>query len=68
MYSGPPLRFTIHAIDQQRQISMPIATSANKAEMREEFQKVCREMPHLHVAFYDGATLIDERQPNASRH
>lgn len=47
---------------------MPIATSADEAEMREEFQKICRKMPHMHVAFYDGATLIDERQPNASRH
>ncbi|TIN35821.1 MAG: hypothetical protein E5Y10_28905 [Mesorhizobium sp.] len=68
MYTGPPLRFTIEAVDNSRQLSMPTATSEDEAEMREEFKKICRKMPHLHVALYDGTTLIDERQPNASRH
>lgn len=67
MYNRPPLRFTNHAIDQQRQISMPIATSVDVAEIQ-HFQAICSKMPHMHVALYDGAVLIDERQPNASFH
>lgn len=66
MYVGPPLRFTIHAVDEQRQLSMPIATSEDPAEMRAEFKEICRTMPHMHVALYDGATLLDERKPGAS--
>lgn len=36
--------------------------------MREHFKEICRKMPHMHVALYDGEMLIDERQPNASFH
>lgn len=68
MYTGPPLRFTIHAIDLGRSVSMPIATSEDEAEMREHFYEICRSMPHMHVALYDGEALIEERQPNTSFH
>ncbi|MER9067610.1 hypothetical protein NKI56_35600 [Mesorhizobium sp. M0622] len=68
MYTGPPLQFTIKAIDAQRQLSMPIATSDDEAEMRAHFKEICSKMPHMHVALYDGTTLIDERQPKASLH
>ncbi|RUV50415.1 hypothetical protein EOA85_30985 [Mesorhizobium sp. M5C.F.Ca.IN.020.29.1.1] len=68
MHVGPPLRFTIQAVDEQRQLSMPIATSEDEAEMRAQFKEICKKMPHMHVELYDGATLIDERQPNVSFH
>lgn len=68
MYSGPPVRLTIHAMDQQRQISMPIGTSVDEGAMREHLKEICSKMPHMHVALYDGAVLIDERRPNASFH
>ncbi|WP_292243142.1 hypothetical protein [Mesorhizobium sp.] len=47
---------------------MPIATSEDEAEMREHFYEICRSMPHMHVALYDGEALIEERQPNTSFH
>ncbi|RWE90504.1 hypothetical protein [Mesorhizobium sp.] len=68
MFHGPRLRFTIHAVDVQRQLSMPIATSEDEAEMRAQFKEICKKMPHMHVELYDGAAIIDERQPNASFH
>ncbi|WP_292607055.1 hypothetical protein [Mesorhizobium sp.] len=55
-------------MDQQRQISMPIGTSVDEGAMREHLKEICSKMPHMHVALYDGAVLIDERRPNASFH
>jgi hypothetical protein len=49
VHVGPPLRFTIHAVDEQRQLSMPIATSEDEAEMRAQFKEICKKMPHMHV-------------------
>jgi hypothetical protein len=49
-------------------ISVPIASSVDEAEMREQFNEICSKMPHLYVALYNGEVLIDERQPNASLH
>lgn len=65
-YSGPPLRFTIHAVQQERQVSMPIETSEDEGEMRKHFKDICKQMPKLHVALYDGEVLIEERRPDAS--
>ncbi|RWI62916.1 MAG: hypothetical protein EOR19_33390 [Mesorhizobium sp.] len=44
---------------------MPIAAREDAAEMRAQFKEICKKMPHMHVELYDGAALIDERQPNA---
>lgn len=68
LFASDTLRFTIHAVDVQRGLSMPIATSADAAEMLAQFKEICTKMPRMHVAIYDGTKLIDERQPDASFH
>lgn len=57
MYSGPPLRLTIHAVQQERQVSVPTDTSENEAATRKQFKDICKQMPKLHVALYDGQVL-----------
>lgn len=68
IFDGPRSQFTICAIrNDDPPLEMPIATSDNVKEIREEFAKIKAGMPHLHIKLYDGDDLIDEHS-NAARH